>query len=371
MFRKKNNKNLKSAFTLVELLVVIAIIGILATLAIVAIQNTRAKARDTKRIADVKQIQIALELYFNDNGSYPVSTSVTSSIRSASRVYMEMYPQAPTPPDGDCTESNNQYVYTETGEDNGSYALSFCLGRPALEFSSGDITATPLGLEYFCGDTISYEGESYPSVQIGTQCWLAKDLNVGNMVAGSVEQSNNSIIEKYCYDGLETNCDKYGGLYQWDEMMQYSLDPGIRGICPSGWHIPTDGEWTQLTNYVINNTEATSDTVARWLKSCRQVTNPQASSCLSNEVAVTSEHPRHNFSSQYGINYYGFTSLPGGRRSLDGSYTAVGTYTYLWSSSVCSSISCYRIMRSSYSTVNRNYGNLGKTYGFSVRCLKD
>ncbi|MFA5644183.1 MAG: type II secretion system protein, partial [Patescibacteria group bacterium] len=99
MFRKKNNKNFKSAFTLVELLVVIAIIGILATLAIVAIQNTRAKARDTKRIADVKQIQTALELYFNDNGSYPVSSSVTSSIRSASRVYMEMYPQAPNPPD--------------------------------------------------------------------------------------------------------------------------------------------------------------------------------------------------------------------------------------------------------------------------------
>ncbi|MFA5644672.1 MAG: LamG-like jellyroll fold domain-containing protein [Patescibacteria group bacterium] len=142
------NKSPKSAFTLVELLVVIAIIGILATLAIVSIQNTRSKARDTKRIADIKQIQTALELYFNDNGSYPVSSSVTSSIRSASRVYMEMYPQAPNPPDGDCTESNNQYVYTETGEDNGSYTLFFCLGGTNSGISSGLAVASPVGVEY-------------------------------------------------------------------------------------------------------------------------------------------------------------------------------------------------------------------------------
>ncbi|MFA5644268.1 MAG: LamG-like jellyroll fold domain-containing protein [Patescibacteria group bacterium] len=138
----------KFAFTLVELLVVIAIIGILATLAIVSIQNTRSKARDTKRIADIKQIQTALELYFNDNGSYPVSTSVTSSIRSLNRSYMEGYPQAPTPPDGDCTESNNQYVYTETGEDNGSYTLFFCLGGTNSGVSSGLAVASPVGVEY-------------------------------------------------------------------------------------------------------------------------------------------------------------------------------------------------------------------------------
>ena len=61
-------KQKKSAFTLIELLVVIAIIGILSTLAVVALQNARSKARDSKRVADVKQIQTALELYFNDNG---------------------------------------------------------------------------------------------------------------------------------------------------------------------------------------------------------------------------------------------------------------------------------------------------------------
>ncbi|MFA5644536.1 MAG: type II secretion system protein [Patescibacteria group bacterium] len=136
----------KTAFTLVELLVVIAIIGILATLAIVAIQNTRKNARDTKRMADIKQIQTALELYFNDNGSYPVSSSVTSTIRYGGKVYMEVYPQAPTPPDGNCDEEANQYVYTEVGADNGSYNLSFCIGSQTGNISPGNKSATPIGI---------------------------------------------------------------------------------------------------------------------------------------------------------------------------------------------------------------------------------
>ncbi|MCK5838660.1 MAG: hypothetical protein KAG99_02370, partial [Bacteroidales bacterium] len=85
-----------------------------------------------------------------------------------------------------------------------------------------------------------YEGQTYSIVAIGTQCWMAENLNVGTRIDGVDEQTDNPTLEKYCYNDLESNCDIYGGLYQWNEMMQYVTTEGAQGICPSGWHIPTD-----------------------------------------------------------------------------------------------------------------------------------
>ncbi len=104
-------KNNKSGFTLVELLVVIAIIAILATLAIVALQQARKSARDAKRIADIRQMQTALELYYNDWGQYP--DALGTSIASGTYVYMNQVPTVPTPADGDCGASNT-YTYATT-----------------------------------------------------------------------------------------------------------------------------------------------------------------------------------------------------------------------------------------------------------------
>lgn len=150
------NKNYfkKPAFTLIELLVVIAIIGVLATLAVVSLQSARAQARDAKRIADIKQVQTALELYFNDQGYYPASTSVTSSIFYEDSVYMARFPKAPTPADGDCDSEENQYVYSEQGVDNGSYFISFCLGNKIGSFNNNNKCAFPGGVyDFACGES--------------------------------------------------------------------------------------------------------------------------------------------------------------------------------------------------------------------------
>ncbi|MFA7088218.1 MAG: prepilin-type N-terminal cleavage/methylation domain-containing protein, partial [Patescibacteria group bacterium] len=87
------NKN-KEGFTLIELLVVIAIIGLLSTLSILALNSARARARDAKRIADVKQIQTALEMYYNDVGDYPATASVTpgSILSSTNGTYLRAVP---------------------------------------------------------------------------------------------------------------------------------------------------------------------------------------------------------------------------------------------------------------------------------------
>ncbi len=122
----KNQK--KKGFTLIELLVVIAIIGLLATLSVVALNNARERARDTRRISDVKQIQTALELYYNANQvqGYPATTTWQTDISD----FLNPVPTAPTP--ADCI--NNTYTYERVSAN--SYCLRWCLGN-----DSGGLTA--------------------------------------------------------------------------------------------------------------------------------------------------------------------------------------------------------------------------------------
>ncbi len=112
---------------------------LITTLAIVSLQNTRARSRDAKRIADVRQLQNAIELYHSDKNSYP------SSLDNLVPNYMTMLPQAPSPADGDCTSENNQYVYSSDG---GTYTISFCLGLALAGYNKGLNIAVPTGIGF-------------------------------------------------------------------------------------------------------------------------------------------------------------------------------------------------------------------------------
>lgn len=85
-------------------------------------------------------------------------------------------------------------------------------------------------------------------MEIGNLCWMAKNLNIGKMIYTYDNQSNNSTIEKYCYENDGFNCFAFGGLYQWYEAMQYVTTKRAKGICPIGWHIPSDHEWKTITS---------------------------------------------------------------------------------------------------------------------------
>ncbi len=145
---KKNTKG----FTLIELLVVIAIIGLLSTLSILALNQARARARDAKRISDVKQIQTALELYYNDAGAYPASLTAGGAIASGSNVYLAAVPVPPSPVDGTgCPAIQAIYTYNNTGTGqagNSSYTIQYCLGANVNNVPGFSMqTATPAGIK--------------------------------------------------------------------------------------------------------------------------------------------------------------------------------------------------------------------------------
>ena len=104
--------------------------------------------------------------------------------------------------------------------------------------------------------TLEYAGKTYNTVQIGSQCWLKENLDVGTMVNSSQSQPNNGKIEKFCYNNDENNCAVYGGYYTWYEAMQHTMTEGAQGICPSGWHIPTVADYQALINAVSNGGNA-------------------------------------------------------------------------------------------------------------------
>jgi uncharacterized protein (TIGR02145 family) len=126
-----------------------------------------------------------------------------------------------------------------------------------------DITSTggPVPLQdtigiYLNGVMDSRDIRYYKVVKIGTQTWMAENLDVGEKIDIESGGRNNEIIEKLCYHDEEINCEIYGGLYDWEEAMDYNpSDSGTtgttKGLCPIGYHMPTDKEWKSLIDYLV------------------------------------------------------------------------------------------------------------------------
>ncbi len=211
-----------------------------------------------------------------------------------------------------------------------------------------------------CGDTLTdmRDGQLYPTVTIGTQCWMAKNLNIGTMVSsvntGSnhSDVSNNGIIEKYCFNNDPGQCAIYGGLYDWNEAMGYVTTAGTRGICPTGWHIPTDDEWCTMTTLL--------DTSVNCIDF--QMSGTDIGTQLKEAGTA------HWNTGNTATNSSGFTALGGGQRYYAGSFSYLNTMGYFWTSSVYLA-KIYRILAATNAQINRAY--FSRAMGFSLRCMAD
>jgi uncharacterized protein (TIGR02145 family)/prepilin-type N-terminal cleavage/methylation domain-containing protein len=373
----------KKAFTLIELLVVIAIIGLLATISVIALNNARAKARDVKRVADVKQVQTALELFFNDMGRYPTaaefnSGSLFSTSTNSTTTYMATIPAAPNPADGGCSSTTNQYIYS-SASDGSTYNLSFCAGGQTGALAGGGSCSKPsgssdglcpCGTDTICGLHCFYSGQLIHTVQIGNQCWFQGNLNIGTQIsAGNQGDAQAGNFQKYCSGGDSLNCDVYGGLYQWHTIMgfptscdsplpfdsngdgtytgscggvSYTIQAKHRGICPTGWHVPSDTDQDVL-DQLLNDT------------TCNSI-RANSSGCANAGTKLIT-----GGTSGFEALFSGNSMAPANTR---------GTYAYFWSATAVGNYDAnYRRLQSGYATVYR-YQN-GRSGGFSVRCLKD
>ena len=201
------------------------------------------------------------------------------------------------------------------------------------------------------GDTgvaTDIDGNEYLTVLIGTQTWMKENLRTARYKDGTpIAKVTDTVwaatdsTGKYCwFDNDENEYDMpYGKLYNW-----YAVND-IRGLCPTGWHVPTDTEWTTLTDFLGGIGGAGG-----------KMKIPETVIWNSPNTGATNES--------------GFTGLPGGFRTTSSSFNNIGFIAYFWSSTESdSSNAWYRRLNNSNADVNTPNGD--KRVGFSVRCLRD
>lgn len=199
----------------------------------------------------------------------------------------------------------------------------------------------------------------YPVVNIGTRTWMAENLKYLPSIVGSATGSSTTqYYYVYGYNGTvvadakaTANYANYGVLYNWPAAMagaaSSTANPsGVQGVCPTGWHLPSNAEWTELTDY-LGGTSVAGDKLKE--TGTMHWNNPNTGA--TNET--------------------GFTALPGGLRGMDGSFDFIGSLGYCWSATEFNTSNVwYRYLYYGDSPVYWNSGG-NKEVGYSVRCVRD
>jgi uncharacterized protein (TIGR02145 family) len=222
-----------------------------------------------------------------------------------------------------------------------------------------------------CVDTVrDIDGNFYQAVKIGNQLWTVSNLRVVKYNDGAAipkiinADTWNSCLDTkigaYCYYNNTTNADsikKYGALYNW-----YAID--TKKLPPAGWHVPTDAEWTMLENYLVlngYNWDGTTDT---------SIYNKIAKSVATKTDWLTSTYAGAIGNNLIANNRTGFSAIPHGLRFCNGQFGFQGGDCYWWIAKEDDSLHAWN-RRLAYVSENLNSNCDYKSYGFSVRLLRD
>ena len=207
------------------------------------------------------------------------------------------------------------------------------------------------------------DGNVYTSVTIGTQLWMGENLKTtkyrnGDLIGTTTPATlditgENTPKYQWAYDGNESNVTTYGRLYTW-----YVVTDS-RDVCPTGWHIPSDAEWTILTDYLANNGYGYEG----------------SGNDIGKSMATTSgwdvnSYPGTVGNDQASNNSSGFSGPPGGYRNINGLFSYIGEYANWWSTTEYAPTGVYSLSLHDEGS-NAIRSNSGKGDAISVRCLKD
>jgi uncharacterized protein (TIGR02145 family) len=202
------------------------------------------------------------------------------------------------------------------------------------------------------GSVSDYEGNTYKTITIGEQTWMAENLKSKVYAIGM------DIPGVYAYNNDESNVDIYGRLYTWKAAMNYSTDEGVQGVCPNGWHLPTNDEWKILEKN-LGMCQADLDTLGmRGTNEGGKLKKVDTNLWNLPNIAATNES--------------GFSALPGGWRTGTDKYGGMGRIAYFWSSS------SFGRWFADYRRLSFDEGGIyyydyyhNRDAGRSVRCIKN
>lgn len=240
---------------------------------------------------------------------------------------------------------------------------------PADPANPSDTTQTeyPPTADVIYNAVTDYDGNSYDAVRIGSQVWMASNLRTTHYANGEAIPDggeNSSATAPYRYQSTgTTDLSSYGYLYNWAAVMHgassSTANPsGVQGICPNGWHVPSDVEWSLLTAYCSGHTECvcsgSGDNIAKSLAADHDWQTTTGECAVGNDLSSN--------------NITGFSALPAGL--YRGSYYFFGYCAAFWSATENNGDGVYvRCLLYDYAGVDRN--GAYKDEGLSVRCVRD